>query len=80
MRVHRRVLVAVAIVASAPLLSSTAGAEPAEPACGGQLVATLNHNSGIFGASGNPSSSAGPGYFFGSGTAEAVRGAMSICG
>jgi hypothetical protein len=30
----------------------------------GQTVALFNHNSGIFGASGNPNSSAGPGFFF----------------
>jgi hypothetical protein len=31
---------------------------------GGQTVALFNNNSGIFGASGNPNSSAGPGFFF----------------
>jgi len=31
---------------------------------GGQNVALFNHNSGIFGASGNPDASAGPGFFF----------------
>ncbi len=30
----------------------------------GQLVAQENHESGIDGASGNPKSSAGPGFFF----------------
>jgi bacteriocin-like protein len=30
---------------------------------GGQNVALFNHNSGVFGASGNPNSSAGPGFF-----------------
>jgi hypothetical protein len=30
---------------------------------GGQNIALFNHNSGVFGASGNPNSSAGPGYF-----------------
>lgn len=32
-------------------------------AASGTTVALFNHNSGIFGASGNPNSSAGPGYF-----------------
>jgi hypothetical protein len=31
---------------------------------GGQTVALFNHNSGVFGASGNPNASAGPGFFF----------------
>ncbi len=30
---------------------------------GGQNVAQTNHNSGPFGASGNPNASAGPGFF-----------------
>jgi hypothetical protein len=37
------------------------------------IVATFNHNSGVFGASGNPRSSAGPGYFLRQGTAAAIH-------
>ena len=54
----------------------TAG-ETAQPA-NGPLVAEFNHNSGVFGASGNPNSSAGPGYFLGKDTAEAVQFVLSI--
>lgn len=38
----------------------------------GTTVALFNHNSGIFGASGNPNASAGPGYFLGTNTSDAV--------
>jgi hypothetical protein len=44
-----------------------------EPGCRGHTVATLNHQSGSFGASGNPNASAGPGYFLGPDTSEAVE-------
>ena len=81
MRVRRRVLVAVAIMASVPLVSTAASAgPPADPGCPGRIVALFNHNSGLGGASGNPESSAGPGYFFHQGTAAAVDFAMSLCG
>ena len=30
---------------------------------GGQIVASFNHNSGVFGAAASPNASAGPGYF-----------------
>jgi hypothetical protein len=49
--------------------------QPPDPGCPGQIIATINHASGPFGASGNPNASAGPGYFFGPGTSEAVQAA-----
>jgi hypothetical protein len=52
----------------------TAGqAEPSN----GPLVAQTNHNSGDRGASDNPNASAGPGYFLGQDTAEAVQYKLS---
>jgi hypothetical protein len=56
-----------------PAWAETPLPEPGSPGCRGHIVATLNHNSGILGASGNPKSSAGPGFFFHQGTAEAVH-------
>jgi hypothetical protein len=47
--------------------------EPPDPGCQGQIVAAINHASGPFGASGNPNASAGPGYFLGPDTSEAVH-------
>jgi hypothetical protein len=82
MRVHHGVSFAIAIVVSAPLLSSTVGAEaPADPGCAGRIVATFNHDSGLFGASENPAASAGPGYFLRQETAATVHDVMSsLCG
>jgi hypothetical protein len=49
--------------------------------CVGQIVAATNHNSGAIGASGNPQASAGPGYFFGPGTQDAISGVRGeFCG
>jgi hypothetical protein len=56
--------------------SSALGAAPpssGSPGCTGLIVAEFNHNSGSFGASGNPNASAGPGYFLKQGTAAAVH-------
>jgi hypothetical protein len=62
-------LVALAAPAVGP---STAFADAPSQACPGQIVATINHGSGAFGASGNPQASAGPGFFLGSDTAGAI--------
>ena len=63
-----------------PALAETPAPEPGTPGCRGHIVATLNHNSGSFGASGNPKSSAGPGFFFHQETSEAVHAAKeSAC-
>jgi hypothetical protein len=44
-------------------------------------VATFNHNSGLFGPSGNPNASTGPGYFLGQDTSEAVQSVQdAFCG
>jgi hypothetical protein len=54
-------LLALGIGASS---ASAAAPNPSEsPGCGGLIVAQTNHNSGPFGASGNPNASAGPGFF-----------------
>jgi len=47
--------------------------------CRGHQVSVRNHNSGEFGASENPKSSAGPGFFFHEGTGEAVQGVKEFC-
>lgn len=38
---------------------------PGSSSCSGLLVAAINHASGLFGPSGNPDASAGPGSFLG---------------
>ena len=58
-----------------PAWADTPPPEPGSPGCRGHIIATLNHNSGSFGASGNPRSSAGPGFFFHQGTSAAVHAA-----
>ena len=52
---------------------------PESPGCNGQVISVLNHNSGEFGASKNPKSSAGPGFFLHQGTSEAVQAAKELC-
>ena len=47
--------------------------EPESPGCGGRIVAEFSHNSGEFGASGNPKSSSGPGFSLKQGTSGAVH-------
>ena len=68
------VLVAGAVATSAPVALAAA---PESPGCAGRTVALINHNSGPFGASGNPNASAGPGYFLGTSTAAAVHAAQA---
>jgi hypothetical protein len=46
--------------------------EPGTPNCAGHVMAISNHSSGIYGASGNPKSSAGAGHFLGSSTHDEV--------
>jgi hypothetical protein len=65
-------LTAVAMGAGA-----SAALASAPQSCVGQVVAVTNHNSGVIGASGNPQASAGPGYFFGPGTPDAIAGVRS---
>ena len=52
---------------------------PESPGCNGHVVSVRNHNSGEFGNSGNPKSSAGPGSFFHQGTGEVVQGVKEFC-
>lgn len=61
-------------------LTPTAAASPAQtppptagsPSCNGLVVTFENQDSGLFGASGNPNSSAGPGYFLRSDSPAAI--------
>jgi hypothetical protein len=75
-------LIVVSAIAAA-VISGTAGAALASPAaspypdpdaasCNGLVVAISNHSSGLPGASGNPDASAGPGYFLGESTPDAI--------
>jgi hypothetical protein len=92
----RRVKLLISCCLAAGALSSFALAawadtpppEPESPGCGGHAIATRNHNSGSFGASGNPKSSAGPGFFLSShqetrplprATSEGVHAAKEEC-
>jgi hypothetical protein len=52
---------------------------PESPGCKGHVVSVRNHNSGEFGASENPNSSAGPGFFLHQETGEAVQGVKEFC-
>ncbi|HVB04987.1 MAG TPA: hypothetical protein VNF07_01900 [Acidimicrobiales bacterium] len=59
--------------AAVVVLPTTANAAPsANASCSGTIVAATNHDSGPFGASGNPNASAGPGYFLHSGAHEGI--------
>lgn len=51
---------------------STAMADTPPHSCDGQIIAAINQASGVFGASGNPQAGAGPGYFLGTNTANAI--------
>lgn len=54
--------------------------QPGTPNCAGHVMAISNHSSGAYGASGNPKSSAGAGYFLGSSThAEVVPYVAEYC-
>lgn len=46
---------------------------PGSPGCRGHVVSVRNHSSGSFGASENPNSSAGPGFFLRQYTGETVQ-------
>jgi uncharacterized membrane protein len=68
--------VAVSVFAPSALGDSPANSpEPVAgtPSCNGLIIAGFNHESGADGPSGNPTSSAGPGPFFGPGTHDAIQ-------
>jgi hypothetical protein len=44
-----------------------------EPSCNGLIIAVFNQDSGLFGPSGNPNSSAGPGSFLRQETHEGIE-------
>jgi hypothetical protein len=68
---------AAALASPAQTPPPTAGS----PSCNGLVVAFENQDSGPFGASGNPNSSAGPGYFLGSDSPAAIAGVREeFCG
>jgi hypothetical protein len=69
--------------ASSALASPAATPPPTagSASCNGLIVAFENQDSGPFGASGNPNSSAGPGYFLGPASPEAIVGVREeFCG
>jgi hypothetical protein len=69
------IAVGVVVASQAVALASPAHTPtptPGTPSCNGLIVAAFNHESGPFGPSGNPNASAGPGFFLGSGTHEAI--------
>jgi hypothetical protein len=69
----------VTVALSISTATTSAETPPPEgPGCNGKIVATFNHASGTHGASGNPNSSAGPGYFLKTETAAAVHGVMEF--
>jgi hypothetical protein len=78
---HTRLAVTALAVAAMGTSAAVAGAAtptpvPETPSCDGQIVATYNHESGVIGAAGTETSSAGPGYFLRQSTQaeiEAVR-------
>jgi hypothetical protein len=81
---HRFTLVVASLVTTAAasvFAPSALGSSPANspqpvagtPSCNGLIVAEFNHGSGAIGPSGNPTSSAGPGSFFGPGTHDAIQ-------
>ena len=72
------ILAAAVFALSASPANSAAPPATGSPGCNGLIVATFNHNSGVLGASGNPNASAGPGYFFGPGTRDAVHGVQEF--
>ena len=52
---------------------------PESPGCNGHVVSIRNHSSGFFGASENPNSSAGPGFFLRRNTGDALREVKEYC-
>ena len=74
------VLTAAVLFLSASSALADAPAFDESPGCGGLIIATFNHNSGQFGASGNPKASSGPGYALKQGTAGGIQGAReALC-
>ena len=83
MRRLRIIVAGIVVAGTLALAVPTARAEtpapvPGEPSCPGLIVATLNQGSGVFGPSGNPQASAGPGVFFGPGTLAAIEAAREF--
>jgi hypothetical protein len=73
------VLTSVAVAGFSASASAATVPSPEGPGCRGKIVAYINHISGPSGASGNPSSSAGPGYFLKGETSAAVHAAKEFC-
>jgi hypothetical protein len=78
---HRVAVIVVSLLTGSAFASSALGDSPANtpapvagtPSCDGLIIAVFNHGSGADGPSGNPTSSAGPGPFFGPGTQNAIE-------
>jgi hypothetical protein len=72
-------VIVTSLVAVSVFVPSALGDSPANtpapvagtPSCNGLIIAAFNH--GTVGPSGNPTSSAGPGPFFGPGTHDAIE-------
>jgi hypothetical protein len=83
---HTRLAVTALVVAAMGTSAAVAGAAtptpvPETPSCDGQIVATYNHDSGVIGAAGTETSSAGPGYFFLQVTPTAIEEVRALeCG
>jgi len=75
------VLAAGALGVTAP--AALGDANPNSNGCTGNSVANSNHSQSLNGASGNPNSSAGPGYFLGGDSpgsvSDAVHNTQGIC-
>ncbi|MGN6169319.1 MAG: hypothetical protein ACTHQQ_14300 [Solirubrobacteraceae bacterium] len=68
------VVSAATLAVSAP--PALAAANPSSNGCTGNIIASFNQNSGIYGASGNPNASAGPGHFIGGQSPGSVADAV----
>lgn len=75
----RRVLLASLAVAALGAPSPALAGHSTNPSCPGRIISGLNHGSGELGASGNPQSSAGPGYFFHENTSDNVQYMIAPC-
>jgi hypothetical protein len=72
MRLFRRLAVALLAGGVLAVAPSSAAASTAPQSCNGHVIALINQISGAGGASGNAEAAAGPGYFFGPETSDAI--------
>ena len=72
------VLAAVGLALGTSAARADAPPPVLSPGCEGLIVAATNHESGVFGPSGNPNASTGPGFFFGPNTAEEIQAVREL--